>query len=90
MRYSILELTPIEITVNRSYRGVLTEKEMADYIKNMKKPDTERIYVLFTEVPIGMLLKFALRHNIEIESLKEYYEKYIKPLGFKNEYLDKY
>ena len=85
-----MELTPIEITVNRSYRGVLSEKEMAEYIKNMKKPDTERIYVLFTEVPIGMLLKFALRHNIKLETLKEYYESYIKSLGFKNEYLDNF
>ena len=85
-----MDLTPIEITVNRSYKGVLTEKEMAKYIKSMKKPNTERIYVLFTEVPVGMLLKFALRHNIEIETLKEYYEKYIKPLGFRNKYLDNF
>ncbi len=85
-----MSLTPIEITVNRSYKNIITEKELANHIINMKRPESERIFVLFTEVPVGLLLKFALNNNIEIKKLKEYYETYIKPLGFKNEYLDNY
>ncbi len=45
-------MTPVEITVNRSYKDFISEKELVQIIKEMKKPETERIYVLFTEVPV--------------------------------------
>ncbi|WP_297492556.1 hypothetical protein [Persephonella sp.] len=77
-------MTPVEITVNRSYKDFISEKELAKIIKNMEKPETERIYVLFTEVPVKELIDFSLRNRISFESLKNYYLKYIKKAGFKN------
>ncbi|WP_293442205.1 hypothetical protein [Persephonella sp.] len=77
-------MTPVEITVNRSYRNFISEKELAKIIKNMEKPETERIYVLFTEVPVKELIDFSLRNRIPFENLKNYYLKYIKKAGFKN------
>jgi len=83
-----MKLTPLEISVNKSYRDIWTEDKLAEYIKTMKKPDSERIYVMFTEVPIQVLLDFAIRHHIPEKQLKEYYERYIKPLGFTNRFFE--
>lgn len=77
-------MTPIEITVNRSYKDFISEKELAQIIKSMEKPETERIYVLFTEVPVKELIDFSIRNRIPFENLKNYYLKYIKSVGFKN------
>ncbi len=76
-------MTSVEITVNRSYKDFISEKELAQVIKEMKKAETERIYILFTEVPVKELIAFSLRNNIPFENLKNYYLKYIKSIGFK-------
>ncbi|WP_029523066.1 hypothetical protein [Persephonella sp. KM09-Lau-8] len=76
-------MTSVEITVNRSYKDFISEKELAQIIKEMKKAETERIYILFTEVPVKELIAFSLRNNIPFENLKNYYLKYIKSIGFK-------
>ncbi len=77
-------MTPIEITVNRSYKDFISEEKLAQIIKSMEKPETERIYVLFTEVPVKELIDFSIRNRIPFENLKNYYLKYIKSVGFKN------
>jgi len=77
-------MTPVEITVNRSYKDFISEEKLAQIIKSMEKPETERIYVLFTEVPVKELIDFSLRNRIPFENLKNYYLKYIKSVGFKN------
>ena len=82
-------MTPVEITVNRSYKDFISEKELAQIIKEMKKPEIERIYVLFTEVPVKELIAFSLRNDISFGNLKNYYFKYIKSIGFKNPELER-
>jgi len=82
-------MTPVEITVNRSYKDFIPEEKLARIIKNMEKPKTERIYVLFTEVPVKELIDFSLRNGISFEKLKNYYFKYIKSAGFKNPELER-
>ena len=82
-------MTSVEITVNRSYKDFISEKEFTQIIKEMKKPVTERIYVLFTEVPMKELIAFSLRNNNPFENLKNYYLKYIKSIGFKNPELER-
>ncbi|WP_457635931.1 hypothetical protein [Persephonella sp.] len=77
-------MTPVEITVNRSYKDFISEEKLAQIIKSMEKPETERIYVLFTEVPVKELIDFSIRNRIPFENLKNYYLKYIKSVGFKN------
>ncbi|WP_456465989.1 hypothetical protein [Persephonella sp.] len=77
-------MTPVEITVNRSYKDFISEENLTQIIKSMEKPETERIYVLFTEVPVKELIDFSLRNRIPFENLKNYYLKYIKSVGFKN------
>ena len=47
MSFLIVKNDPVEITVNRSYKDFISEKELVQIIKEMKKPETERIYVLF-------------------------------------------
>lgn len=79
----------IVTTVNASYKEVWSEEKLAEIVKNMTPPPSERIYVLFTEVPLQSLLKWCLQQNIDFDILKHYYEKYIKPL-YQNKELEEF
>jgi len=79
----------IAISVNASYAEIWDGKKLAEIIKNLIPPQSERIYVLFTEIPLQLLIKFCYDHDIPLELLKTYYEKYIKPV-YRNQELEEY
>jgi hypothetical protein len=83
-----MEKSDVLITVNRSYKNQISDEVLANTILSMKEPTDERIFVLFTEVSAKRLLKWAYKNNISEDTLKSYYEKYIKPRGLKNRELE--
>ncbi|HEV08896.1 MAG: hypothetical protein ACP5G3_05275 [Sulfurihydrogenibium sp.] len=81
-------MSKVNTMINLSYKEEISEDTLADFIKNLKNFDDERMEVLFTEVPITDLIQWCLQKNIDFETLKEYYEKFIKTKGLRNPYLE--
>ncbi|ACN98934.1 hypothetical protein [Sulfurihydrogenibium azorense] len=75
-------------TINNAYKTEIDDKIFAKAIKEMTDIQDERIEILFTEIPTKELFKWMIANDISIENLKEYYEKYIKPRGLKNQQLE--
>jgi hypothetical protein len=70
----------IETTINAQTVNHLKEKELARMIKNMVFDGkyTVQIFNFFTDVPLQDVEKFITEHRIPEETLKTYYETYVK------------
>ena len=67
-------------TINSSVKYPVTEEMIANLLREGKLPDEYFAHIcsFFTDIPINTIVKFISYYNIKIETLKEYYEKYIK------------
>ncbi|MGC8765545.1 MAG: hypothetical protein ACP5QT_06635 [Brevinematia bacterium] len=68
--------------INKSFKKHISEKKIAGLIKKKKFPlmYRERLFILFTDVNPSLILMFAMEHGISLEELKDYYERFIKPV----------
>ncbi|NWF53025.1 MAG: hypothetical protein HXY47_08105 [Nitrospirae bacterium] len=72
----------VSTTVNASFRILLSEEALAQFIKKGEFPEQfrEHNYVFFTEVPVSLVYKFMLQYEISLKILKDYYMKFIEPV----------
>ncbi len=82
--------SPVAVTTNSSYRDFWDDEKLSNYIKQMKKPDDERIFVLFTENSARALIQWCLDNKVDLNLFQKYYETYIKPEGLKNPELEEF
>jgi len=72
----------IETTLNAQTVNYLTERELADMIKNQefKEEFSVQIYNFFTDVPLEDIMRFVIRYKIDENILLQYYESFVKEL----------
>lgn len=77
-------------TANQSYKVKMTAETMASAIKECKLPDKWKfhIYDFFADNPPRTILGFCKYYGITLEELQKFYEKFIKPDGYRNIYLE--
>lgn len=68
----------VATTVNASCEKSFSDEELAYFVKKKIFPD-DRMYVLFTECPLQDILKLYKAYEIDLKTLKEYYDQFIKP-----------
>jgi hypothetical protein len=72
----------IMTTVNAPFKVLLSEEELAEFIKTDILPDkfSEHIFIFFTEVSVSSIYRFIKKHGISLEVIKNYYLRHIKPV----------
>ncbi|HHV16899.1 MAG TPA: hypothetical protein GXX58_10080 [Gelria sp.] len=75
-------INPIEICVNRQSQNYITIEDLLGLINHavFDEQHSIQIYNLFTEVPLQMIVKLFLDHQIDEAVFKKYYITYIQPI----------
>ncbi len=75
-------LYPIEICINRQSRNYISTEDLLGIINRMvfDEKHSLQIYNMFSEVPVQMIMKLFLNHQIGEAVFKEYYITYIQPI----------
>jgi hypothetical protein len=71
--------------INVPYKNYVDEKELARQVKSLEnRTEDDRMEVLFTELSTKELYLWMIENDINIETMRAYYEKYILPTGVRN------
>lgn len=70
----------VETTINAQTRRRLTERALARFIRrhHFDRSFSAQIFNFFTDVSLGGIERFLVRHNLSDAALKAYYEAYVK------------
>jgi len=72
--------TLVEAVINSQTRNFLSENDLAEFLKKKQFPEeyTIQIFNFFTDVPVPAVCKFAMKHRINTEDVRDYYLTYVK------------
>lgn len=83
-------MSKVQTIVNIPFKENLSDDILADAIKSFKDFPDERMEILFTEVPLSDLIKWCIEKDIPLETLKDYYDRFIKKKGLSNPKLEEF
>jgi hypothetical protein len=83
-------MSKIQTIINIPFKDNLSEDILVSKIKSLEDFPDERIDILFTEVPIGDLIRWCIEKEIPFNTLKEYYNRFILEKGLRNKSLEEF